>query len=93
MTDAPSGSTAPAKKGVGKAKAGAAAESGADGKKRFEVKKVRGLRHFDAKLRAECTDNEPVECSGSVGLGHRSRQLCYLQKPHHGSMSVPPSQT
>ena len=40
MTDAPSGSTAPAKKAVGKAKAGASAEGG-DGKKRFEVKKVR----------------------------------------------------
>lgn len=38
MTDAPSGSVVPAKKAVGKAKAGA--EGGADGKKRFEVKKV-----------------------------------------------------
>src|SRR4051794_31440848 len=38
MTDAPSGSTAPAKKAVGKPKAGAA-EGGANGKKRFEVKK------------------------------------------------------
>jgi RING-box protein 1 len=36
MTDIP----APAKKAVGKAKAGGS-ESGADGKKRFEVKKVR----------------------------------------------------
>jgi RING-box protein 1 len=40
MTDAPSGSTAPAKKAVGKTKTGAV-EGGADGKKRFEVKKVR----------------------------------------------------
>ena len=40
MTDAPSGSAAPAKKAVGKGKAGAATEGG-DGKKRFEVKKVR----------------------------------------------------
>jgi len=38
MTDAPVGSTAPAKKAVGKPKAGAA-EGGVDGKKRFEVKK------------------------------------------------------
>jgi RING-box protein 1 len=37
MTDAPSTSTAPVKKAVGKAKAGA---EGGDGKKRFEVKKV-----------------------------------------------------
>jgi hypothetical protein len=40
MTDVPSGSGAPAKKAIGKGKAGAAAEGG-DGKKRFEVKKVR----------------------------------------------------
>jgi RING-box protein 1 len=39
MTDAPSGSAAPAKKIVGK-KAGGGTEGGADGKKRFEVKKV-----------------------------------------------------
>ena len=39
MTDAPSGSTAPAKKATGKSKA--AVDAGADGKKRFEVKKVR----------------------------------------------------
>lgn len=38
MTDAPSGSVAPAKRPVGKARGGA--EGGADGKKRFEVKKV-----------------------------------------------------
>jgi RING-box protein 1 len=40
MTDAPSGSTAPVKKAVGKIKAGGG-DGGADGKKRFEVKKVR----------------------------------------------------
>ncbi|KAF4633202.1 hypothetical protein G7Y89_g4913 [Cudoniella acicularis] len=38
MTDAPSGSTAPVKKSAGRVKP-SAAESGADGKKRFEVKK------------------------------------------------------
>ncbi|TVY19314.1 E3 ubiquitin-protein ligase RBX1 [Lachnellula arida] len=38
MTDAPSGSTAPVRKTVGKSKAGAS-EGGVDGKKRFEVKK------------------------------------------------------
>ncbi|KAK2628625.1 hypothetical protein QTJ16_001728 [Diplocarpon rosae] len=37
MTDAPSGSVVSTKKSIGKAKGGA--ESGADGKKRFEVKK------------------------------------------------------
>lgn len=40
MTDAPSGSTAPIKKTTAKSKAGG--DGGADGKKRFEVKKVRG---------------------------------------------------
>ena len=40
MTDAPSGSgSTAAKKSLGKAKA-ATGESGSDGKKRFEVKKV-----------------------------------------------------
>ena len=43
MTDAPSGSTVPVKKAAGKGKAGASAEGG-DGKKRFEVKKVRWRR-------------------------------------------------
>jgi RING-box protein 1 len=42
MTDAPSGSSAPSKKVASKAKAGA--DGGADGKKRFEVKKV--MRSF-----------------------------------------------
>jgi E3 ubiquitin-protein ligase RBX1 len=41
MTDIP----APAKKAVGKAKAGGS-EGGADGKKRFEVKKVRAPARF-----------------------------------------------
>lgn len=44
MTDAPSTSVVPAKKAIGKSKAGAATEGG-DGKKRFEVKKV-GFRSF-----------------------------------------------
>jgi RING-box protein 1 len=43
MTDAPSASTStPSKKSLGKSKA-AVSEGGADGKKRFEVKKVRLL--------------------------------------------------
>ncbi len=41
MTDAPSGSSIAPKKAVGKAKAGG--EGGADGKKRFEVKKVSNI--------------------------------------------------
>jgi hypothetical protein len=54
MTDAPSGSTAPIKKSLGKAKAGGAAEGGADGRKRFEVKKVRWIsrasRYLEHKI-------------------------------------------
>lgn len=42
MTDAPSGSSAPVKKAAGKARAGPS-DGAADGKKRFEVKKVRAL--------------------------------------------------
>jgi RING-box protein 1 len=45
MTDAPSGSTAPVKKATGKSKA-SAADGGVDGKKRFEVKKVRELEYL-----------------------------------------------
>ncbi len=82
MTDAPSGSTAPVKKTAGKAKAGA--EGGADGKKRFEVKKASHLRcDFGAQA-----NTSTVECSSSLGLGYRCRQLCYLQKPYHGSLYV-----
>jgi len=39
MTDAPPGSTASGKKAIGKSKPGGTLEGGADGKKRFEVKK------------------------------------------------------
>ena len=39
MTDAPAGASAPVKKATGKSKA-VAESGGADGKKRFEVKKV-----------------------------------------------------
>lgn len=50
MTDAPSGSSAPVKKAVvGKAKA-SGAEAGADGKKRFEVKKVQLPTPADIQL-------------------------------------------
>lgn len=50
MTDVPSGSTVPVKKTVGKSKVGG--DGGADGKKRFEVKKVSKLwegRNFGRK--------------------------------------------
>lgn len=31
-----------------------------------------------------------VECRSTLGLGYRSRQLCYLPQPHHGSLYVLP---
>jgi hypothetical protein len=69
MTDVPSGSSAPTKKAVGKAKAGGAAEGGADGKKRFEVKKVsKHLPH----VATTGTDSFTVERGRSLGLGYRS---------------------
>jgi hypothetical protein len=70
MTDAPSASTAPVKKAVGKGKAGGAE---GDGKKRFEVKKVRD------RTPRKCYSNlKIVECGRLMGMGHRRRQLCYL---------------
>lgn len=65
MIDAPSGSSAVPKKAVGKAKAGG--EGGAEGKKRFEVKKVRNIPLGSALA---WTNNLVVECRSSVGLGH-----------------------
>jgi hypothetical protein len=53
MTDVPSASAAPAKKAVGKGKTGATTEAG-DGKKRFEVKKVRGWRFLRSAWRGAC---------------------------------------
>jgi hypothetical protein len=64
MTDVPSGSVAPVKRAAGKAKAGGAAD--ADGKKRFEVKKV---RHW---LRAGLINSSNCNNSGTqwhYGLG------------------------
>jgi hypothetical protein len=87
MTDAPSGSAALAKKAVGKAKAGGS-DTGAAGKKRFEVKKVRCLDPQALTFIYSSANTYPVECSSSMGLGYRRRQLCYLQKPHHGFVQV-----
>ena len=36
---------------------------------------------------------EEVERRGSVGLGHRRRQLRHLPKPHHGSLHRMPGQS
>lgn len=81
MTDAPSGSVAPTKKAVGKTKGGA--EGGADGKKRFEVKKASTTKTI---LSEKSTNELTVVCCGALGLGYRRRQLRHLQKPYHGSL-------
>jgi len=61
-------------------------DSAVDGKKRFEVKKVAKPQHVQESEWE--TDNLEVECSGTLGLGYCSRQLCYLPQPHHGSVYV-----
>ena len=67
MTDAPSGSAAPAKKALGKGKTGAS-EGGPDGKKRFEVKKV---KHYQFLGYGSIADENIVERSCFVGVGYR----------------------
>lgn len=54
-----------------------------DGKKKFEVKKV---RHAIGYSKVKTTDTYIVERCSFVGMGHRSRQLRHLQKPHYGSL-------
>jgi hypothetical protein len=85
MTDAPSGSTAPAKEATSKPKT-SAGDGGADGKKRFEVKKVRRSTSSALCDLFHVLSTRIVECRCFVGLGYCCRQLCYLQKPHHGSV-------
>lgn len=66
MADAPSTSTAPAKRVASRAIAG----EGGDGKKRFEVKKVRYHGHQPGEPKAKLVT---VERGSSVGLGYRRR--------------------
>jgi len=70
MTDVPSGSSAPVKKAAGKAKAGG--DGGADGKKRFEVKKV-GDSAASFLPAFAAANISTVERGSSLGLGHRRR--------------------
>lgn len=78
MTDAPV-----AKEG----KATAAAETGLQGKPKFEVKKA---SRPTAASKAVSADREAVECSSIVGMGHCGRQLRNLPKSHYGSLYVWP---
>lgn len=83
MPDA--GPSAPAKTKAPTKGSKAGGEGGADGKKRFEVKKVHICWAFFWTAELKITI---VECCSLMGLGHCGRQLCYLQKPHYGSMLV-----
>jgi hypothetical protein len=87
MTDAPSASgSAPGRKVAGKPKA-AAGDGGVDGKKRFEVKKVRiASPHNSCYIHTSYLFMYLVECSSAMGMGYCCRQLCYLQKSHHGPL-------
>jgi hypothetical protein len=71
MTDAPSGSgTNTVKKPLGKAKA-TAGDNGSDGKKRFEVKKVR--RSSNTAIRQPEVNTKTVERRRTLGLGYSGR--------------------
>jgi hypothetical protein len=76
MTDAP----------VTKKKGGENVEAKlkADGKKRFEVKKVIGMMFLS--ISGVVLILLPVECGCAMGVGHSGGQLCHLQKPHYGSL-------
>lgn len=69
MADAPPGAASKAKT----SKSGAV-EAG-DGKKRFEVKKVRSKSQPRTARGAKWPT---VECGSLMGLGYRCGQLCYL---------------
>lgn len=63
-----------------------AKDSSSDGKKKFEVKKVRKST-LGAILTMRLT-SPPVERRGPLGLGYCRRQLRHLPKPHHGLVYV-----
>ena len=84
MPDA--GPSVPAKgKATVKSSKSGAADGGLDGKKRFEVKKVRHQHDVHLDMLANCF---VVECCSFMGVGHRCRQLCHLQKPYYGPLLV-----
>lgn len=85
MTDAPSASgSAPVKKATGKAKVGVT-ENGADGKKRFEVKKVKRSQQ-PCKAYISPSNWLLVERGSFMGVGYCCGQLRDLSKSHHGSL-------
>ena len=91
MPDADPTSASKAKSVTKASKSGAPADSTGGEKKRFEVKKVGSVKFSHDSLR-HADKGTSVECSGSLGMGYRSRQLCYLPKPHYGFMYRMPSE-
>lgn len=81
MPDAGPSAAAKSKAVSKTAKAGGAAD---EGKKRFEVKKVRS-----SSLTAVRTSRglpSSVERSSTMGVGHCCGQLRYLSQPYHGPL-------
>lgn len=86
-----------------KAKAGPSGGDTADGKKKFEVKKVSFAQNKqrDAHIHTQRTCSltslvrgcDIVERSRSVGLGHCSRQLRHLPQSHYGLVYRLPGQS
>lgn len=84
MPDAGSSAAAKPKDPTTKSAKAGGADTSMEGKKRFEVKKVR-----DEDIDLESTYlRSIVECSSLVGMGYCCRQLCYLSKSYHGSLYV-----
>ncbi|CAO1604127.1 hypothetical protein XANCAGTX0491_007692 [Xanthoria calcicola] len=81
MPDAGPSAAAKSKAVSKTAKAGGAAD---EGKKRFEVKKVRSSP--STAIRTSGSLRSSVERSSTMGVGHCCGQLCYLSQPHHGSL-------
>ena len=71
---------------VKSAKAGASGDA-ADGKKKFEVKKVRTDDRNTMRMEWMLIWGI-VERRRALGMGHRRRQLRHLPKSHHGALCV-----
>ncbi|KAJ5610103.1 ubiquitin ligase subunit HrtA [Penicillium lagena] len=60
-------------------------DSAADGKKKFEVKKVPNNKHLQSSIaEPPLTTIYLVERRGAMGVGYRGGQLCHLPQPYHG---------
>ena len=84
MPDAgPSTPVKASKTSLKSSKAGAS-EGIVDGKKRFEVKKVKEASMSPSEMSPDRF--VLVECCSSMGVGYCGGQLCYLQESHNGPL-------